>query len=148
MLQAQSLISKHRTSRLNLRQGPIDHRSRKAPCVRSATRRNGSYSLTYDDSNLPSHYGWKNEPNLEKLEDMYREVKESGRLPIDRPERNKLASRVQKVLESLDQESRWITIYGGERLVGQPKFRDGDPYLSSEVFSHHLELLSQYLLAP
>jgi PelA/Pel-15E family pectate lyase len=112
------------------------------------TRRNGVYSLTYDDSDLPSHYGWKTEPNLGILEDMYRHVKEHGRLPFEHPERRKMESRVRQILKSLDDKNRWITIYNGERLVGQPKFRQGDPYLSSAVFSDHLEYLSRYLLAP
>ena len=34
-----------------------------------------------------------------------------------------------------------------EGLVGQPKFKSGDQYLSSAVFSKNLEALSDYLLA-
>lgn len=112
------------------------------------TRRGRVYSLTYDDSDLPSHYGWKTEPQLGKLEDMYREVKQTGKLSANSPERRNLASPVRKVLKSLDDQGRWISTYDGERLVGQPKFRPGDPYLSSAVFSENLELLSKYLRAP
>jgi len=112
------------------------------------TRRNGVYSLTYDDSDLPSHYGWKTEPKLGKLEDLYRYVKERGTLPVEHPERRKMESHARQILKSLDDKGRWITIYEGQRLIGQAKFRQGDPYLSSAVFSDNLEYLSQYLLAP
>ncbi|MGI9430073.1 MAG: pectate lyase, partial [Bythopirellula sp.] len=35
------------------------------------TRRGDRYTLTYDDSNLPSHYGWKTESRLEELGKQY-----------------------------------------------------------------------------
>ncbi len=46
---------------------------------------------------------------------------------------------------SLDPQGRWVERYQGERLVGQPKFASGQPYLSSETFSRNLETLAEYV---
>ena len=55
---------------------------------------------------------------------------------------------IRRIVRALDAEGRWITAYASERLVGQPKFRDGFPYISSEVFSRNVEALSAYLATP
>ena len=48
-----------------------------------------------------------------------------------------------RAIADLDDEGRWISTYGGERIVGQAKFAVGEKYLSSEVFSRNLELLAR-----
>jgi hypothetical protein len=50
-------------------------------------------------------------------------------------------------VKELDAEGRWVSTYGGERLVGQPKFAPGFKFVSSAVFSTNLEALSAYLAA-
>ena len=52
---------------------------------------------------------------------------------------------VLRVLRALDAEGRWVSTYGGERLVGQPKFERGFRYLDSGVFARNIELLAEYL---
>jgi len=93
------------------------------------------YQLTYDDSDAPSHYGWKQESRLDRIE---KQLKGEG------PE---LPPRVDpaKIVSSLDGEGRWISTYNGEGLVGQPKFARGFAYLSSAVFSANLEVLAAKL---
>jgi hypothetical protein len=51
---------------------------------------------------------------------------------------------VRKVIDSLDKHGRWVTVYAGERLVGQPKFADSFRYISSDVFSRNLDLLTRF----
>ena len=41
-----------------------------------------------------------------------------------------------------------MSTYAGERLVGQPKFKPGEQYLASAVFSRNLELLSDFVAQP
>ncbi len=108
--------------------------------------RNGKvYSLTHDDSRLPSHYGWKNHSQVEALKKAYSSVINRQPLPDPvLPSPDPVLS-LREVLESLDTEGRWITLYNGERLVGQPKFSDGEAYLSSAVFARNLTLLSKAL---
>ena len=107
------------------------------------------YELTHDDSALPDHYGWKNPAQLGLLKDAYRALlagrpleEVTGPPAVD-------AGTVAKIVAALDDKGRWITVHdGGEtRLVGQPKFAEGEEYLSSAVFAQNLTILSRYLAA-
>jgi len=51
------------------------------------------------------------------------------------------------MIASLDRSGRWITRYSGQPLVGQPKFRENDPFIASAVFSYNLETISEWLMA-
>lgn len=103
---------------------------------------NARYELTYDDSNVPGHYGWKQSADFDQIEKSYRAVK-GGQQAAERAERVS-AGKVRRILEELD-ENRWISTYRGERLVGQPKFERGFRYLSSGVFARNVEALSEYI---
>jgi hypothetical protein len=113
------------------------------------TRRGDEYSLTYDDSDLPDHYGWKVASRLEAIEAEFaalrREGLQSGGQRSEVRGQKALADEVCQIIAALDEQGRWISVYSGEPLVGQPKFRMGEQYLSSAVFSRNLEALSKYL---
>lgn len=100
------------------------------------------YFLTYDDMNLPDHYGWKIDSHLGDLELRYRQALDPAitgtfkMIDID---------GLTRAVAELDAQGRWVSTYAGERLVGQPKFSAGAKYLSSEVFSKNLTLLADYL---
>ena len=107
--------------------------------------RNGKqYSLTYDDSDLPSHYGWKVENHLDAINDKYRKAKRGDTIE-DEPSDREREKRVREILYDRDKEGRWISSYQGEPLTGQPKFKPGEQYLNSEVFSQNLSELAEYL---
>lgn len=109
-------------------------------------RRGENYTLTYDDSNLPDHYGWKVDSRIAELRRGLERVR-SG-LPLEEPAAlGELERQAREVVAALDAEGRWVSTYGGERLVGQPKFTPGAKYLSSEVFSRNVSILSAYLRA-
>jgi len=101
------------------------------------------YQLTYDDSAAPAHYGWKQPARFGAIEKDHLEAK-AGRGPAPAPKVS--ADDVRRIVKELDAEGRWISIYAGERLVGQPKFAEGFRYVSSAVFARHAEVLSAYLL--
>lgn len=106
-------------------------------------REGENYSLTYSDANLPSHYGWKTDSRIEWIESEVKRVKNGKALPeISEKE---LVTKVREIIESLDQQGRWLTVATGERLVGQPEIRAGEAYLSSAIFSQNLSTLSNYL---
>ncbi len=106
-------------------------------------RRGDVYILTYDDFNLPTHYGWKIESRLHDIEKEYNDLQ---RKTTDRrPE--VLESQIRQIIADLDEQGRWISNYRGESLVGQPRFKLDTPYIASAVFSGNIEMLSQYLIA-
>ena len=104
------------------------------------------YSLTFDDSRLPSHYGWKTEARLEVLEKEYRRLK-AGDTEIEKTPLATKTAQAAQLVKQLDTEGRWISTFAGARLVGQPKFAAGDRYLSSEIFSKNLISLAEFIEA-
>jgi PelA/Pel-15E family pectate lyase len=108
------------------------------------TRSGEQYSLTYDDSNLPDHYGWKIESRIPQLRQMLQRAR-AGQPPEAQPDRGQVEQAARQALASIDSQGRWVSRYAGEGLVGQPRFRPGDAYLSSEVFSRNVTALSAYL---
>lgn len=110
-------------------------------------RKGSEYFLTHNDSDLPSHYGWKGPSQLGELESQYQALKRGEKPKAARPSAEDLAPRVAQVLRDLDDQGRWVSTYEGGMLAGQPKFPPGFRYLSSEVFSRNVEILSEYLSA-
>tara|TARA_R110002072_G_scaffold271038_2_gene430962 strand:+ start:78609 stop:80234 length:1626 start_codon:yes stop_codon:yes gene_type:complete len=108
------------------------------------SRQGKDYSLTYDDSQLPKHYGWKWPSRIDELATKLAQCK-SGYVPAA-PAANEAS--VRKVISQLDDQGRWISTYDGARLVGQAKMTVGAKYLSSEVFSNNLTLLSDFVSLP
>lgn len=107
------------------------------------SRRGDTYSLTYDDSDLPSHYGWKTQSRIDDIEQQFQMAQSSRNSTQPTPG----GRIVQSVIDGLDSEGRWLSTFDGERLVGQAKMSVGTKYLSSQVFSDNLVTLSDYLLS-
>lgn len=106
------------------------------------SRQGEKYSLTYDDSDLPDHYGWKVPSRLQSIAQAY----EAGTIePTNGAKPTVSDAEVRDIIESLDEQGRWISSYAGERLVGQSKFEMMQPYISSALFSQNVEKLSTYL---
>lgn len=103
------------------------------------------YQLTYDDSDVPAHYGWKQRTRFEEIQ---KDILGVGKMPAPtEPQVFDLIIPVEEIIRDLDKEGRWVSTYAGERLVGQPKFANSFRYISSEVFTRNLETLSEYLAA-
>ncbi len=104
-------------------------------------RHGDKYELTYDDSDLPDHYGWKSPSKLSELGTAFANARSS------KPDRREISvEQIGGVLNALDSNGRWVDHFDGERLVGQAKFTVGQAYLSSQTFSDNLTTLSKYLL--
>ena len=111
------------------------------------TRRGDStYVLTYNDSNLPKHYGWKSDSRVGELERRYKELCANSQ-PQYRPESGP-PIEVRRIVDALDEQGRWLSTYDGEPLVGQPKIPVNSQYISSAVFSRNIEILCDYLKTP
>ncbi len=107
-------------------------------------RRGDVYTLTYDDSDLPAHYGWKVDARVEQISAAYQRLLAAATRDAQAAAR---APAVRAILEQLDEHGRWVSMYEGERLVGQPKFAVNSRYLASAVFSRNLQALSEFLLS-
>lgn len=102
------------------------------------------YQLTYDESAVPSHYGWKQSARFAEIERAYQDAK-SGAVPAGPRSAAELEKAVPGIIRELDEEGRWITTYAGERLVGQPRFSPAFRFISSDVFSRNVAILSEYV---
>lgn len=102
------------------------------------------YQLTFDDSDLPPHYAWKQPARLEGIKKAYHAVR-AGNDPARSRSSPAPPEKVRRIIRSLDDHGRWISVYSGERLTGQPGFDPGYRYVSSLVFSRNVEILSDFL---
>lgn len=107
-------------------------------------RRGRNYSVTFDDSNLPSHYAWKITDKTEQLESQLRRV-QRGLSLSKKPSAAGIQTKATEAIEAIDDQGRWVSTYHGERLVGQPKMTEGTRYLSSKVFSRNTHALCDHL---
>jgi PelA/Pel-15E family pectate lyase len=105
------------------------------------------YRLTYEDADLPGHYGWKTVSRVVELQARWRRRQSGQRGAEDGESLSVLTQAAAQIVDQLDPQGRWLSTYAGERLVGQPRFRQGEEYLSSERFSRHLTTLAQFLEA-
>lgn len=113
------------------------------------------YRLTHDDGDTPEHYGWKHAAKLDEIEAEHKRVTAllaAGRkedpgspdakpAPVRRPDE----AAVRRIVDALDAEGRWVSVFAGERLLGRPKFAPGFRYLSSAVFAENMGALSAWL---
>lgn len=106
------------------------------------TRSGKEYSLTYDDSNLPDHYGWKIESRITQLQARYDAIMsrsaEAAPSPVSETEAMKIAGE-------LDDRGRWLSTYDGGLIVGQPDWKPGFVHISSAVFADNITRLSRYV---
>lgn len=139
------------------------------PGVSGNSNSPGYYDFSYSDKNLPSHYGWKQTPRLEAIATEYAALQNGGGgtlkviqrfnpagklVAVDpteavaAPSADQLEPEVRKILEDLDNQGRWVTVYDGKtRLVGQPRFKKGFRFIASNVFNYNVEILSEYIAA-
>ena len=101
------------------------------------TRQGDQYSLTYDDKQLPSHYGWKTDSKLQELGKRYSRFRQRDPRNVATPPAQ-LAQQARRAMETLDDQGRWVSTFNGEMVVGQLKLPIGTKYLSSQLFSDNL----------
>lgn len=111
------------------------------------------YELTYDDSDLPTHYGFKTSSNLSRLRSKYDELRnlKSDELIAwglrDRKHREKQApddATVKKIIAALDDRGAWVQAGTLRYIKVKPADR---PMISSETFIQNLGQLSRYIAA-
>jgi predicted amidohydrolase len=103
------------------------------------------YVLTYDDGDLPTHYGFKTGSSLDRIAAEFEKLKD-GKLeapgPRARPRpSDRLAAEAKAAVESLDERGRWLS-------EGRLRKHDYEgKILDVRVFLDRVGALSRYLAA-
>ncbi|MCA9138440.1 MAG: pectic acid lyase [Planctomycetales bacterium] len=100
------------------------------------------YHLTYDDSDLPTHYGFKLTSNVQKLRKQYENLIKLSPDQLRNPGREPSAPKrqnVQEIIDSLDARGAWVS--------DEPMryHKSPGPVIQMEVTVKHLTTLAQYL---
>lgn len=103
---------------------------------------NRNYELTYDDSDVPTHYGWKVKSKLDQIEKHYQQAREGK--AVERGKSKVSEKEVERILEAMDSQGRWIKTVESERLSGT-KLKKGDQYLLSQDFINHIQKLAIFV---
>jgi len=108
------------------------------------------YVLTYDDSDMPTHYAFKVSGNrIESTEAYYNCIQTEGRKAI-LAERNRPRSadpaRVQEIINALDDQGRWVES-GQMRSPEDRRERIDAEIISCRTFVRNLTQLTRYLKA-
>ena len=111
----------------------------------------GDYKLTYDDSDMPTHYGFKVNNRLDRIERDYERLRifspdKLGKPPLaPKPRTSRsLENQVRNVVAALDGQGRWVES-GTMKNYGD---NDGTKrVIQSRTFIKNVGILSQYLAA-
>ncbi len=112
-----------------------------------------TYELTYDDSDMPTHYGFKLDGKLDQLRREYdssaklteKELAARREAKVSKPKSSPaMEAQVKKLIEALDNRGAWVE-------DGQLKYHGkGDPtrhVIDSQTFIKNIGTLSRYLAA-
>ncbi|MCC6508221.1 MAG: pectic acid lyase, partial [Pirellulaceae bacterium] len=109
------------------------------------------YVLTYDDSDVPTHYGFKVESQLDKLSQRYAQLKDLDTQALQQlaqkeqrqeTQHSPSASSIAKIIAAMDERGAWVEPGRLKYVKQAPADR---PMLRSETFIKNLEQLSRYI---
>ncbi len=106
-----------------------------------------TYELTYDDDNLPTHYGFKTKPQIEKIEKRFQELKQSGKFRKSVSNLKTLTRDAERIISELDSEGRWLSDDKGKPVTASTHLKGESQVISSELFSRNMQRLTEYLAA-
>ena len=105
------------------------------------------YELTYEDSNLPTHYSFKSKSKVEKLEERYNILAEGGTPKVSKSSLKTLRKDAAGILSQLDAEGRWVTNKDGRAVLDVSGLNPDELLLKSEVFTKNLSRLAEFVAA-
>ncbi len=104
---------------------------------------NTNYQLTYDASDLPTHYGFIQESKLTRLSEAFEKVKKDQTNFQRRSKASSLIDKAMAATESLDSQGAWVSKRG---MQGHNKASQEGVY-ESEVFNKNIHAMCEYLQA-
>jgi hypothetical protein len=109
------------------------------------------YELTYDDGDLPTHYGFQVGSRLDSIRDEYERLRSRRwTAPPTRPptptfrRSDDLAERAREIVRQLDQRGAWVE-QGRLRRSEDPQAATG--IIDSRTFVANVDLLSRFIAA-
>jgi len=105
------------------------------------------YLLTYNDSNLPTHYSFKSKSNVQKLEARYQILIKGDRPKVSKSNLRSLRKDADRILGELDSENRWVTDKNGTPAFTFHRQDLGFYFVESNVFSKNLSRLAEFVTA-
>jgi hypothetical protein len=105
-----------------------------------------TYKLTYDDSDLPTHYGFQTECHLEELEARFRSVSAGESTKPKVRSLKSLRKDAMRIMGECDSLGRWVTDADDKPVMSPPPDAVG-LQLNSKVFIQNLTRLSEYISA-
>ena len=106
-----------------------------------------TYELTYEDSNLPTHYSFKSRSRVDKLEERFKLLESGGQSKPGRRSLKSLKKDAEEILVQQDAAGRWITDKNGKAVRDVDGKDPGSIFIESEVFSKHLIRLAEFVTA-
>jgi hypothetical protein len=110
------------------------------------------YVLTRDDSDLPTHYGFKVSGKLDSLHKRYDKLASAKPAAIEKEKadlwgRNEKTSppsadQVRQIIAALDDRGAWVET---GRLRYHPGKKEDRPIISSATFARNMDVLSRYI---
>lgn len=109
------------------------------------------YELTYDDSDLPTHYGFQIGSSVKRLRTEFDQIRSQPRetTPLWTTDRrkpgnsNSLRAEVRQLVDSMDTRGAWLE-EGRLKDVGDDR---AQPIITTKTFIRNLRTLSRYLAA-
>jgi len=108
-----------------------------------------SYELTYDDSQLPTHYSFRANSRSKQLQERLQQLQAGPLMPATpRPSSLKSLRRdASEILQELDSQGRWVSDGKGHIVRDTHKQDPAELWIESQVFSKRISRLASYLLA-
>ena len=109
------------------------------------------YVLTYDDSDMPTHYGFKVSAKLDRIADQYDRLSKLKPSELQPPRRNSpprtspaLEAQVRKLIARLDERGAWVED-GRLRYHGDDD--DTTRVVTTSTFIENINVLARYVAA-
>lgn len=106
-----------------------------------------AYTLTYDDSNLPTHYSFKAKTKVDQIEQRFEILAKDETPETNTASLNALRRDAVRILEELDAQYRWLTSKDREPIAAPERRKPNELFLDSLIFSKNLTRLSEYINA-
>ncbi len=107
-------------------------------------RRGDIYTLTYADSDLPTHYSFKSKPRYEKLAKRYEQLV-VGNLHTEDKSMSSLRKETEAIIATMSETGHWYTDADGKPLNNSLKRPASEVFLDSALFSKNIERLSEFI---